>query len=74
MNKLLSALIVGVFAAGVAVAADAPKPVDLKPAPAAMEAPKADAAPKAESGKPAKKHKKAKKAKKSKKHDAGMAK
>ena len=70
MNKLLSALIAGVFAAGVAVAADAPKPVDLKPAPAAVEAPKADAAPKAEAAKPAKKVKKAKKGKKASKHAA----
>lgn len=61
MNKLLSALIAGVFATGVAVAADAPKPVDLKPAPAVQEAPAAEAA------KPAKATKKAKKAKKSKK-------
>ena len=68
MNKLLSALIVGLFALGTAVAADAPKPVDLKPAPAAMEAPKADAASKADApAKPAKKVKKHKKSRKAKK-------
>ena len=73
MNKLLSALILSAFAAGAAVAADAAKPVDLKPAPAVVEAPKQQAeapAAKAAEAKPAKKHKKAKKAHKAKKHKA----
>lgn len=66
MSKLLSALIVGVFAAGTAFAADAPKPVELKPAPA-LEAPKADAGAGKDEAKPAKKTKKAKKSRKAKK-------
>jgi hypothetical protein len=64
MNKLLTALIAGLFAAGAFAAASAPAATAAPAAPAATSATAAPAADKAAPAKKAKKTKKAKKAKK----------